>query len=173
MNTKSLELISKIDVKKTAMYVGGVMLLIVLFLVARRMIRKAKAEKRDEDYLNLVEENIDVPNLTYTDVEYHTLANSLEQHFNDTGLSGGWYGVNQRGVYDIMEKMKSDADIHKLIDVYGVRPAKDISFAGPLFAGLVKEKDYKLPDAMTALLTNGERRNVNDILEKNGLTFSF
>lgn len=177
MDTKAIEFISKIDIRKTAMYVGGVLLLIVLFLVARRMIRKAKAERRaeerDEDYLNLVEKNVVVSDLTYADVEYHTMANSLEQYFNDTGLSGGWYGVNQKGIYDIMEKMKSNADIQRLIEVYGKRPAKDISFAGPLFAGMVKEKDYTLPEAMAILLTNGERRKVNKILEENGLTFYF
>lgn len=173
MNTKTLELISKIDIKKTAMYVGGALLLIILFLVVRKMIKKSKAEKRDEDYLNLVNESIVVSDLTYNEVEYQTMANSLEQHFNDTGLSGGWFGVNQKGVYEVMKQMKSNADVQKLIDVYGKRPAKDISIAGPMFAGLVKEKDYMLPEAMSQLLTNGERKKVNEILTENGVTFQF
>lgn len=173
MNPKYLEILNKVDVKKTAMYVGGALLLIALFLVVRKMIRKAKNDRRDDDYLDLVNKGVDTAALSYTEVEYQTMATSLECHFADTGLSGGWHGVNRQGVYDVMKQMRTNADVQKLIDVYGKRPAKDISMAGPLFSGLVKEKEYMLPEAMAQLLTNGERKKVNAILEENGVTFQF
>lgn len=168
-----MKALEKIDFKKTAMYVGGALLLIIMVLVVRKMIKKAKEDKKDEDYLQLVEDSIVVTDLSYSEIDYQSMAKALEQHFADTGLSGGWQGVNQKGIYEVMERMKTNADIEKLIAVYGKRPAKDISFAGPLFAGLVKEKEYTLNAAMSSLLTNGERKKVNEILKENGLTYKF
>lgn len=173
MKSEYLDLMKKVDVKKAAFYIGVFLLLVILALAVRRMIRKVKAESKDDDYLDLVSENIVTANLSYSEVDYATMADALEQHFSDTGVSGGMFGVNQKGIYEIMGRMKTNDDVHKLIEVFGTRDFKDVSMTGAMFSFLVKERTCTLPEAITYMLTNGERRKVNDILEKNGLTYKF
>lgn len=167
------KIVEKTDVKKTAMYVGAALLLVLLYFVVRKKIKEYKEDKKDEKYLNLIEETIVTSDLSYSEAEYHTMANALEEYFGDTGLSGGMLGVNQKGVYDVMKRLKNNSDLEKLSVVFGVRKFKDISFWSPMFAFAAKEKNYNLASAMAQLLTNGERHKVNDILKENGITIQY
>lgn len=166
-------IIKDVNIRKAAMYVGGALILIILFLYVRKKVREAKEENRTDDYLKLVEDNIVSSDLNYSQADYQTMANTLYQHFSDTGLSAGFLGVNQKGVYDVMSRLKSDSDYNQLAVAFGSRKLKDLSIAGTTLAFLVREKPYTLTDAMTQLLTNGERKKVNKILKGNGLTIEF
>lgn len=167
------KVIEKVDVKKTAMYIGGALLLVILFLYVRKKIREAKEDRRDDEYLQLVQNSVTATDLNYSDAEYLAMADALEQYFGDTGLSAGLLGVNQKGVYSVMEKMKSNSDLSRLEVVFAKRNLKDLSIASPMFSALVKAKPYTLNEAMTQLLTTGELKKVNKILAKNGLTKTY
>ena len=169
MDTKVLDILKNVNVKKTAIYVGGALLLVIMALYVRKKIREAKAEKKTENYLKLVQQGVTVSDLSYSEADYLSMADALYQHFSDTGLSAGFLGVNQKGVYGIMEMMHSDSDISQLEVAFGERKLKDLSLWGPAFSFLAKAKPYTLNEAMVQLLTNGERKKVNEILEKNGL----
>lgn len=162
----------KIDLQKTSLYVGGALLLVILLLVVRKMIRKAKAERKDEELQELVEKAVVDSELSYPEAQYVTMADSLESYLAARGFDGGLLGADQAGVYDIMGMMYSDADIYKLINVFGTRQLKDKSLI--LIVDWLKPKqDYNLPGAIAAMLTKGERRKVNEILRENGLTYQF
>lgn len=164
------QLAKNVNVKKIMMYAGGALALVIMALYVRKKIREAKEEKRTENYLNLVQQGVTVTDLNYGEVDYLSMAESLYQHFSDTGLSAGILGVNQKGVYSVMEMMKSDSDLSQLEVAFGERYLKDLSLWSPAMSFLAKEKPYTLHEAMVQLLTNGERKKVNKILEKNGLT---
>lgn len=171
--TSALNIAEKIDIRKIAVYVAVALAIVVLFFYGRKKVKEYKAEKKDEDYIKTVEGDIVASGLSYSESEYLAMADSLEQHFGDTGLSAGFLGVNQKGVYDVMRRMKTSSDVQKLEVAFGVRRFKDLSITSPAFAFLAKEKDYTLNEAMTQLLTNGERREVNEILQESGITRQF
>lgn len=157
--------LKNINPKKAAYISAGVLLLIILALVVRKMIRKAKAEKRDEELQEIIEDSIIVPDLTYTEAQYVIMADNLKSYLGDKGLSGGFIGVNQAGVYDVMKMMKKDSDILKLINVFGKHSFRKMFTIGT--------EEYTLPGAITALMTRGEVKKINKIFEDNGLTYRF
>lgn len=169
----ALSVAGQLNLKKIVMYAGGAMLLVIMALVVKKKIKEYKAEKKDDDYLKLVADSVVASDASYSEAEYYSMADALEQHFSDTGLSAGFLGVNQKGVYDVMRRMKSNTDIGKLEVAFGVRNFKDYSIVSPALGFLVKEKAYKLNEALTQLLTNGERREVNEILKENGVTYQY
>ncbi|MBQ8761349.1 MAG: hypothetical protein IJZ06_08020 [Bacteroidales bacterium] len=170
MNPKYLEILNKVDVKKTAMYVGGALLLIALFLVVRKMIRKAKEEAAVDELMDKYEEASGVEPLTYPEVEYSTMADSIYTHLHASVLSlnGGFTGVNQKGVYDVMSRMKKDVDVYKLISVYGVREYKK-----PGYFYISGRPSAGLPATLLDVMTRGEIKEINEILKENGLTYQF
>lgn len=163
MNTKSLELISKIDIKKTAMYVGGALLLITLFLVVRKMIKKYQAEKKDEEYQKMIASSVNTSDLTYNEADYMTMAETLLSYLSDT--RAGWAGVDEDGIFDVMGRMKTDSDIYKLINAFGKQEIRK--------RWQTKTEEYTLPGAIAYFLDQGERDEVNEILAENGLTYRF
>jgi len=163
MNTKSLELISKIDIKKTAMYVGGALLLIALFLVVRKMIKKYQAEKKDEEYQKTIASSVNTSDLTYNEADYMTMAETLLSYLSDT--RAGWAGVDEDGIFDVMGRMKTDSDIYKLINAFGKQEIRK--------RWQTKTEEYTLPGAIAYFLDQGERDEVNEILAENGLTYRF
>lgn len=163
MNTKSLELISKIDIKKTAMYVGGALLLIALFLVVRKMIKKYQAEKKDEEYQKMIASSVNTSDLTYNEADYMTMAETLLSYLSDT--RAGWAGVDEDGIFDVMGRMKTDSDIYKLINAFGKQEIRK--------RWQTKTEEYTLPGAIAYFLDQGERDEVNEILAENGLTYRF
>lgn len=163
MNTKSLELISKIDIKKTAMYVGGALLLIALFLVVRKMIKKYQAEKMDEEYQKMIASSVNTSDLTYNEADYMTMAETLLSYLSDT--RAGWAGVDEDGIFDVMGRMKTDSDIYKLINAFGKQEIRK--------RWQTKTEEYTLPGAIAYFLDQGERDEVNEILAENGLTYRF
>lgn len=161
MNPKYLELLSKVDVKKTAMYVGGVLLLIVLYIYVRKKIKEYKADKKNEEYQKAVENSIDSSALTYKDADYLTMANSLEAYLADT--RAGWAGVDEDGIFNIMKKMKNNSDVAKLITAFGKRSLRK--------RWQTKTAEYDLPSALAYFLDQGERDEIEKIFKENGVTY--
>lgn len=161
MNPKYLEILNKVDVKKTAMYVGGALLLIVLYIYVRKKIMEYKADKKDEEYQRSVGKSIDSSVLTYNDADYLTMANALESYLADT--RAGWAGVDEDGIFNIMEKMKNNSDVAKLITAFGKRNLRK--------RWQTKTDEYDLPSALAYFLDQGERDEIEEIFETNGVTY--
>lgn len=166
MNPVYLEMLKKVDVKKTAMYVGGALLLIILILYVRKKIKEAKAEKESEKIIEQYE-SISSPELrSYSDVEYKTLADSIYTHIHASVLSlnGGLTGVNQKGIYDVMSMMKTDDDFNMLVASYGTR-----EYRKPGYFYIGGRPKAMLPATLLDVMSRGEIKEINEILSKNGL----
>lgn len=158
-----LKLANKVDIKKTAITIGAILLLVIIYLVIRKMIRKAKAEKQDEKLINVINDSVVTSNLTYTEAEYAIMAESLRTYFTDQ--NSGLLGIDQKGIYDVMGRMKTNDDVAIMIEKFGtIEYRKNFTFG---------KETYNLVEAMSKLLTAGERRQVNNILKENGVTFQF
>lgn len=158
-----LKLANKVDIKKTAITIGVILLLVIIYLVIRKMIRKAKAEKQDEKLINVINDSVVTSNLTYTEAEYAIMAESLRTYFTDQ--NSGLLGIDQKGIYDVMGRMKTNDDVAIMIEKFGtIEYRKNFTFG---------KEYYNLVEAMSKLLTAGERRKVNNILQENGVTFQF
>lgn len=158
-----LKLANKVDIKKTAITIGVILLLVIIYLVIRKMIRKAKAEKQDEKLINVINDSVVTSNLTYTEAEYAIMAASLRTYFTDQ--NSGLLGIDQKGIYDVMGRMKTNDDVAIMIEKFGtIEYRKNFTFG---------KETYNLVEAMSKLLTAGERRQVNNILKENGVTFQF
>lgn len=156
---KALE---KIDFNKVFMALGAILLTLVIIIGVRRYRKKNKSEKINEDLLESVGLNIDVSKLSYDtswyDAKAMILAADLDAPF---GGNGGWLGCNQKGVYDLMKMMKSKDDVEMLVKAFGERELNA--------SWLQRKKLMTLPDAISKLMTNGERREINKILNENGI----
>lgn len=163
MTKDIIKLASQVDLKKTAFTVGGLLLLVIMVLYIRKKIKESKEESKNKEYLNAVNASIDTSSLTFSSVEYQTMANSLYAYLSDT--RAGYAGVDEDGVYDIMSRLKTDADLEKLIVVFDNKEIRK--------RWTTKSSTYTLPGAISALMSQKERDKVNKCLEKNGITFRF
>lgn len=163
--TAGIKTVEQINFKKIVMYVGGALLLIALYLIVKKKIKEYKAAKRDEEIMDQYEDVVIQESLTYPASEYNTMADSIYQNILSPALSlnGGLLGVNQQGIYDTMKRLKNDSDYNQLISAYGIREYKK---PGRIY---FKKPSDRLPGTLSVVLTKGEVREVNAILEGNGL----
>ncbi len=166
MNPKYLEILNKIDIRKTAVYAGGALFIIIMILYVRKKIREAKAERESEKIIEQYEKASDPASRTYSDVEYKMMADSIYAHIHASVMSanGGLTGVNQQGIYDVMSRMKTDDDLNMLISAYGLREYRK---PGRIY---FKRPCNYLPGTLVDVMTRGELKKINDILSENGLT---
>ncbi|MBR5782016.1 MAG: hypothetical protein IKY27_08580 [Bacteroidales bacterium] len=163
MTKDIIKLASQVDLKKTAFTVGGLLLLIIMVLYIRKKIKESKEESKNEKYLNAVNDSIDSSSLTFSSVEYQTMADSLYAYLSDT--RAGYAGVDEDGVYDVMSRLRTNDDVNKIITVFGSKEIRK--------RWTTKSSTYTLPGAISALMSQKERDKVNKCLEKNGITFRF
>lgn len=164
MNTKDImKLANKVDLTKTAFAVGGLLLLVIMFLWVKKKIGEAKEKSKNDEYLKKINASIDGSSLRFSDVEYMTMSDSLYSYLSDT--RAGYAGVDEDGVYSVMERLRTDADIEKLIAVFGQKEIRR--------RWQTKSHIYTLPGAISALMSQKERNKINDILENNGIKFQF
>lgn len=172
MKTKVLELIKNVNVKKTAIYVGCVLLLIIMALYVRKKINEAKEEKAAAQKLQEYNQSIEAAiveggALSYSEADYKIMADQLFVYLTEDGiLQGGLMGVNQKGIYAIMEKMNTDADVYKLIEAFGTRELR-----APY--ALWGKELHTLPSAFAEILFKSERNIINEILTQKGLKNPF
>jgi hypothetical protein len=98
---------------------------------------------------------------SYTASQYSGWSSSLAEAFNDCG-------TNFVTVSDIIDKMKNDADVLTLINIYGTR-----SYGSCLLAGEWDDKEYSLPKAMESELSSGQKQEINQKLSKKGIKYQF
>lgn len=170
MNPVYIEMLKKVDVKKTAMYVGGALLLIIMILYVRKKIREAKAERAEEVKRKEYQESLETAistggELSFPEADYKIMADQIFTYLIETGVgNGGLFGVNQKGIYGIMEKMNTDADVYKLIEAFGDRELR-----APY--KLWGKKMHNLPSALSEILFKGEVSEINAILASKGIKF--
>lgn len=148
---------------KTAFTVGGLMALAIVAIYIRKKISEAKAERENDEYLKQIDASIDSTSLHFSEVEYRTMADSLFSYLSDT--RAGYAGVDEDGVYDVMERLRSDDDVLKLINVFGSKEIRK--------RWQTKSHIYTLPGAIAALMSQKERDRINERLENNGIKFRF
>lgn len=117
------------------------------------------ADEKNADALNNgINQEIKKGNkLTYLDTQYNQLADMIEQA-TDTA------GTDENTIYGVFQKMKNNADVLQLIKAYGKR--YNFWFGIPL-------GKFDLTQILVSELSRNERRKVNDILAKKGITITF
>ncbi|MEE1288473.1 MAG: hypothetical protein UHK44_07735 [Bacteroidaceae bacterium] len=164
MNTKDImKLANKVDLTKTAFAVGGLLLLVIMFLWVKKKIGEAKEKSKNDEYLKKINASIDGSSLRFSDVEYMTMSDSLYSYLSDT--RAGYAGVDEDGVYSIMERLRTDDDVMKLIKTFGSREIRK--------RWQTKSHVYTLPGAVAALMSQSERDEINERFENNGISFRF
>lgn len=158
-----MKIASKVDVAKIAYTAGGVMLLIIMFLYIKKKLQESREEDKNNEYLRQIDASINDSDLRFSDVEYQTMADSLYSYLSDT--RAGYAGVDEDGVYSIMERLRTDDDVMKLIKTFGSKEIRK--------RWQTKSHIYTLPGAISALMSQKERNKINDILENNGIKFQF
>ena len=158
-----MKIASKVDVAKIAYTAGGVMLLIIMFLYIKKKLQESREEDKNNEYLRQIDASINDSDLRFSDVDYMTMSDSLYSYLSDT--RAGYAGVDEDGVYSVMERLRTDADIEKLIAVFGQKEIRR--------RWQTKSHIYTLPGAISALMSQKERNKINDILENNGIKFQF
>lgn len=109
---------------------------------------------------------------SYAQAEYSTSANSLQKIFEGCTLAGdsasGWEIIE--GVFG---KMKNDADIYALIKAYGVRTTDKCGlFTGDITADLATTISEHFSGSEQFLIKHSIS-DINDILKKNSIVFTF
>ena len=165
------EILKNVNIKKIAMYLGGALLLVIMALYVRKKINEAReeraAEQKIKEYNESIETAIAEGDLSYPDADYKIMADQIFMYLIEANpLNGGLLGVNQNGIYSIMEKMNTNADVYKLIEAFGVRDLR------PPYK-LWGKQPHTLPTAFAEVLFKGEREKVNEILAEKGLTVTF
>ena len=155
---KALKTLGKID-SKTYILIGvAIVVIIAAALVIRR---KRKSEKN----LKVIEEEVVQDNLSYDASQYSVFADGIESNLSDKGISAGLFGVNQKGIYEVFRKMKTDDDVKQLIVAFGTREFRKAYTFG--------KHDCTLPQALSLLMTTGEIREINEILKENNINYQF
>lgn len=161
------EVLKNVNVKKTAMYVGGALLLIIMALYVRKKIDEAREAKKRREYEKSIQAVIETSSLSYNEADYKIMADQIYTYLIEAGImNGGLMGVNQKGIYAIIEKMNTEGDIYKLIEAFGERELR----APYKFWG---KKLHTLPTAFSEILFKGERKKIAEILAERGLEFPF
>ena len=158
-----MKIASKVDVAKIAYTAGGVMLLIIMFLYIKKKLQESREEDKNNEYLRQIDASINDSDLRFSNVEYQTMADSLYSYLSDT--RAGYAGVDEDGVYSIMERLRTDDDVMKLIKTFGSKEIRK--------RWQTKSHVYTLPGAVAALMSQGERDEINERFEKNGISFRF
>lgn len=159
-------------------YIGaGVILAIVIVVWIVKKIRKSD----DEISLKKILKQIDGNNKSYSDAQYVTWADEMALYLGakptdetvaafggPVGFSltsAGLYGVNQQGIYQIMDKMKTVDDVLALISAFGIRTIRK--------AWRWTSTTGNLNTFMSDFLTIAEKQEVNEILADNGVNYNF
>ena len=158
---KITETLKSID-RKTYIIIGvAVIVIAAAVLIIRRARRKSEGEKGVEE----LGKTIQTMNLTYELPQYSTFADELEGFLSDKGITAGLYGVNQKGVYEVFRKMKTSDDVKQLIVAFGTRKFRKAYTFG--------QHECTLSQALGLLMTAGEIKEINEILQENKITYQF
>jgi len=97
---------------------------------------------------------------TYSDAQFEGFSNAIVSAINDCG-------TDEDAIYNVMQAMKNNADVYRLIQVYGIRDYKGC------FENFFSLVSRSLTATLSSELDAGEKREVNDILKSKGITYQF
>ena len=137
---------------------------IVAVIVVRKIWKKVTESIERKRLVEKMNQDIIDDELTFTNAQYLQFAQSVYEALNDK--SSGFWGVDQKKLYEVYRQMKTPSDILKLHDAFGTR---EIDTAWTLGA----DGSYTLSAALPKLLTKSQLREVNSILRENGVNFSY
>lgn len=164
MNFDFQKIIKKINLKKAAFAVGGVLLLIIMYLYVRGAIKKWQDQKKTNEYVRTVESSVNSANLTFKDHEYTDIANAIEMYLSDNTWSG-WAGVDEDSIYVEMSKLNTIDDLNKVIAKFGTRTLRRRWHTAT--------GEYTLPQAFSFFLDLDERTEINNRLAAKGINYQF
>jgi hypothetical protein len=98
-------------------------------------------------------------NLTYSANDYELFADTIEQAF--WGNLGGFFEDDELA-FNVLSKMRTNDDLYKLAQVYGVRGR-----------GILIQEGYNLIQTTEKLLDNNYKEELNTIFEANGINYRF
>lgn len=145
----------------------GIVVLIFLFIYWWRSGRKRRQQEEDfkEDYQTLTQDSNLKP--TYLATNYQTFADKIYA----AGCPGLFcYGTDEEAMYDVFREMKNDLDMLLLVKAFGLREER-----GGICIPIPGTGECAIPLGawlLTELSADGIKE-INDILKKNGLTFTF
>jgi len=137
---------------------------IVAIVVIRKIWRKVRESIDRKILVDKMNQDIINDELSFTNAQYLQFAQSVYEALNDK--TSGFWGVDQKKIYEVYRQMKTASDILKLHDAFGTR---EIDTAWTLGA----DGSYTLSAALPKLLTKSQLREVNSILRENGVNFSY
>jgi len=97
---------------------------------------------------------------TYSDAQFEGFSNAI--------VSAIWdCGTDENAIFNVMRAMNNNADVYRLIQVYGIREYKGC------FEGFFSLVSRSLNAALSSELSSGEKSEVNNILRSKGITYQF
>ena len=137
---------------KTLKLAGKWLLIIMLVMVVSILvyfgIKRLKKDNEEKSYQKEIDQQIKPANLTYTELEYKSMADMLY-----TAMKG--MGTDEDMIYSVFAKLKTEDDYLKLRSVFGIRD------------------NEKLEQWIAGEMNVKERKKLNDILEVNGISPKF
>lgn len=106
-------------------------------------------------------------NPSYGQAQYTLLANTIQQAMEGCGAG---YDETLKPAF---EQMKNDADIYSLIKAYGVRTVDQCDWLTGDFNGDLASTLANKFSGLEDYFQDGSISKINEILKKNGLTFTF
>lgn len=107
---------------------------------------------------------------SYYDSQYESMATQLVHAMNGCG-------TDEEAVYEVFRKLRNDADVLKLVQIFGVRYYQPCSWSQPISYAmwLVDDKSFGggIDDWLAYDLTSSEIAKVNQILRSNGISYQF
>jgi len=114
-------------------------------------------EESKDDLKNLSKSGIKA---TYSDTQYSTWAEQMH-------VAMKWNGTDEDAIYRVLNYMKNDADVLKLIEAYGKKPEIGTTFVTWF------DTDLTLPEQIASDLNASEIVKCNNILATKGIKFRF
>lgn len=100
-------------------------------------------------------------NVSFSDAQFESFSETLRDAFD------GW-GTSEDNIFSVFNSLKNDADVYKLISVYGTR-----GYYGTLENFFGGDVNRTLPAALASELDTTELKTLNAILAKKGIAFRF
>lgn len=132
--------------RRTNIIVGVTVGAIAAFFLGRFIYRKIKENEENKQRKKQLESEIATSNLSYSDSEYTSMADKVEE-----AVSGG--GTDEAAIYTVFMRMKTNADVIKLQSAYGVR-----------------FKDEDMFDSIRRDMSSDEIAKINKILTQRNIT---
>jgi hypothetical protein len=131
---------------------GKWLLIIILVIVVSMLlyfgVKRLKKDNKEKSYQKEIDQQIKPANLTFTELEYKSMADMLY-----TAMKG--WGTDEDMIYSVFAKLKTEDDYLKLRSAFGIR------------------ENEKLEQWIIGEMNASERKKLNDILEVNGISAKF